>query len=259
MNKNILKYFLLILIIFITVPVSAQTRIVDNAGLLNAGEKEALTALINSISEKYNFDLVIVTEKNIGAATPMDYADDYFDYNDFGLGNDRDGCLFLQVKESREHWLSTSGRGIKIMNETAGKKLEDDAIKHLRKDNYYKAYNSFIVNWEKFLILDAKGRNYNFVQQWHLVIMIIVWAFAFGAGFLVVLSMKKSMNTALAQTQAAAYIVPGSLAFKVKKDTFLYSQVTKTARQTDVSSSGGMGGSHVGSSGRSHGGRGGKH
>jgi len=260
MLKNLLKYILLILIICLAVPAFAQTRIVDNAGLLNAGEKAALTSLIDSLSTKYDFDLVIVTEKSIGAVMPMDYADDYFDYNDFGLGQDRDGCLFLQVTESRDLRFSTSGRGINVLNRAALNKLEADAVKYLREGNVYDAYNSFLHNWEKFLILDEKGRRYNFIEQWNIVIMIIAWAVALGIGFIVVLVWKKGMNTALAQTQAAAYVVPGSLSFNVKKDTFLYSTVTKTARETDNSSAGGGGGrSHTSSSGRSHGGGGGKY
>ena len=259
MKKILLKYILLITIICFAIPAFAQTRIVDNAGLLNESEKAALTSLIDSISTKYNFDLVIVTEKSIGTVMPMDYADDFFDYNGYGLGQDRDGCLFLQVTESRDYWFGTSGRGIKIMNETAGRKLESDAVKHLSSGSAYQAYNSFLINWENFLSLDAKGRRYNFIQQWNIVIMIIAWAVALGIGFIVVLVWKKGMNTALAQTQAAAYVVPGSLSFKVKKDTFLYSTVTKTARETSSTSSGGGGRSHTSSSGRSHGGRGGKY
>ena len=49
MIKNVLKYYLFISIMLLAVPSFAQTRIVDNAGLLNAGEKSALTSLIDSI------------------------------------------------------------------------------------------------------------------------------------------------------------------------------------------------------------------
>ena len=190
---------------------------------------------------------------------PVDYADDFFDYNGYGLGQDRDGCLFLQVTGDRDYWFSTSGRGINVLNRAAFNKLEADAVKHLREGNAYQAYNSFLVNWEKFLALDVKGRRYNFIEQWNIVIMIIAWAVAFGIGFIVVLVWKKGMNTVFAQTQAGAYVVPGSLTFNIKKDTFLYSTVSRTARETDTGSSGGGGRSHTSSSGRSHGGGGGKY
>ena len=256
MKKNLFKFLILISILFLAVPAFAQTRIVDNAGLLSADEKNNLTALVDSISVKYNFDLIIVTEKNISDSNPSAYANNFFDENSYGQGQDKSGCLFLHVIGSRDYWFSTSGRGIKILNDTAGNKLEADAIKYLRDGSNYEAYKSFIVNWEKFLALDAKGKHYNFIHQWNAVLMVIAWIAAFLIGIIVIMVWKKGMNAVIAQTQADAYTVPGSLAFKVKKDTFLYSRVTKTERQTDNNS--GSRGSFRSSSG-SHGGRGGRY
>jgi len=258
---------------------SVEERVVDRAGLLYPGQKETLMDRLNSLSGQYNFDLVIVTETSIGDASPRDYADDFFDYNDFGFGSlrdtrsfdykaledyngsttGRDGCLFLIVAGTRDYWISTSGRGIDLLNPTAFDKLESDALKSLREDNYYAAFNSFLDNWEKFLILETKARSYSFLERWNIVVVLIVWLIAIITGFIVVHVWKRGMDTAFLQTQADSYVVSGSLAFDAKTDRFLFSTVTKTARQTEqrsFSSSGG--GSHMGSSGRSHGGGGGR-
>jgi len=257
MKTKLLKLCLPLLILFLAVPAFGRERIVDAAGLLSAEEKENLLKLADSISTAYDFDLVIVTEKSIGSAEPMDYADDFFDDNGYGLGTDRDGCLFLQVTRSRDFWFSTSGRGIKMLNQTAGDKLEADVVKFLKEDKPYEAYRAFFHAWETFLELDAKGRSYNFFHQWNMVLVSIAWLVALATGFIIVQIWKKGMNTALPQTHAAGYIIPGSLAFSEKKDIFLYSRVLKTKRQK--SSSSGGGGSHRSSSGRSHGGRGGRY
>ena len=254
-NQSVIFGFLLIF--FTTVSSFAKERIIDNAGLLNSEEKISLAELADNIASTYNFDLVIVTEKNIGNVKPVDYADDFFDYNGYGLGEDRDGCLFLQVTRSRDYWFSTSGRGIEILNSSAFKKLEADTVKFLSNDEPYNAYRAFLLDWDKFLSLDASGRHYNFFQQWNTVLVAIAWLLAFGIGSIIVLIWKKQMNTALAQTHATAYMVPGSFGFSEKKDRFLYSRVTKTERPRESSSSGG--GSHTSSSGRSHGGGGGKY
>jgi len=254
-------FILLFLFLLSTLPLFSQNsvryRVVDNAGLLSSYEKNSLMARLDSLSERYNLDLVIVTEHSIGTARPMDYADDFFDYNGYGLGLDRDGCLFLIVTGSRDYWFSTSGRAIKLLNSTAFKKLESDAVKYLKNDNYYAAFNTYPENWELFLNLEAKGRSYNFFYRWNTVLLIIVWLIALAIGFIVVQVWKSSMNTALRQTQADAYMVAGSLDFNVKTDKFLYSVVTKSERSDDSSSSGG--GSHTSSSGRSHGGGGGRY
>jgi len=238
----------------------AQIRVVDNAGLLSGSDKADLERRMAEIASKYNFDLVIVTENNIGSARPMDYADDFFDYNGYGLGEDRDGCLLLQVTEARDYWFSTSGRGMKILNDAAGGKLESDVFKFLSNDDTAGAYRAFISAWEMFLALDAKGRSYNFFHQWNAVLVVIAWVLSFLIGLIVVQSWKAQMNTALPKKNAAPYVVPGSLAFTVQQERFLYSTVTKTQRAESSSSSGsGRGGTHVSSSGRSHGGRGGKY
>ena len=229
----------------------AQERIIDNAGVLSAIQKTALNSRINSISSKYNFDLVILTEKSVSDNISLiDYADEFFYNNGYGQGQNRDGSLFLQVTDSRDYCISNTGRGIKILNDYAFNKLESDMLKFLRSNNNYDAYNSFLSNWEEFLLLNTKwGRNYNFFYRWNIVLVIISWLIAFAIGAIVVASWKSKMNTAIAKTQASAYIVPGSLEFKVKNDTFLYSAVTKSARPENNSGAGGR--TLTSSSGRS--------
>ena len=246
--------FLMILFLAVSIPAFARDRIVDNAGLLSADEKASLTKTADFLSTAYNFDLVVVTEKSIGSKEAMEYADDFFDNNGYGLGENRDGCLFLQVTGSRDNWFSTSGRGIGILNFAAFGKLEADTVKHLKAGNPYEAYRAFFQNWEEFLILNARGRHYNIFRRWNIVITGTVWLVALLIGFVIVQIWKKGMNKAFPQTQAAAYVVADSLVFKEKRDRFLYSTVTKTKRETKSS-----GGSHTSSSGRSHGGGGGKY
>ena len=248
---------LAVLIIFFSAPLFARDRIVDKAGLLGGTEKAELEEMAELIASSYNFDLVIVTEKTIGGAEPADYADDFFDNNGYGSGEDRDGSLLLQVTGSRDYAFSHSGRGIKIMNSSAEDRLEADVVSFLGKNDPAGAYRAFIAAWEEFLVLDAKGRSYNFFHEWNTPLVVAAWIIAFIIGFLIVQSWKMKMNTALPQTQAAAYVVPGSLSFTRQSDRFLYSTVTKTKKQKPPSSS--SGGIRTSSSGRSHSGRSGKY
>jgi len=259
MKTKVFKFCLPLLIVFCTPAVFTQERIIDNAGLISLQEKANLLAVIASAASTYNFDLVIVTEKNIGASDPMKYADDFFDKNGYGLGQNRDGCLFLLVTESRDYWFSTSGRGIKILTSAAGDKLENSVVKLLGEGGFYMAFLTFLLDWGEFLALDAKGRSYNFFYQWNAVLVSIAWVLALAIGFIIVQVWKNKMDTTLGQSQAEAYMVPGSLAFREKKDSFLYCIITKTKLQTQGSSSGSGKGVHTGSSGSSHGGRGGRY
>jgi uncharacterized protein len=252
------KLFLLFMaMLIISAPLFAKSRVVDSAGLLSAAEAASLQGLADNISVTFNFDLVIVTENDIGNARPGEYADNFFENNGYGFGEDRDGCLFLVVMGTRDYWFSTTGRGIRILRDAAADKLEKDTVSSLSNGDYYNAFAAFLNDWDEFLGLDAKGRHYNVFYKYNLIMVSVSWLVSLGIGFLIVGIWKKGMNTALPQTQAAAYVVPGSLSFAVQQDQFLYSHVSKTARASDSGSSGG-GGIHTSSSGMSHGGRGGK-
>jgi len=248
--------------------VPARNRIIDNAGLIKASEIENIKKSLDKIASVYDFELVIVTEKSIGNKDPVAYADDFFDYNGYGIttdrsGSDRDGCLFLIVMGSgvegeRDYCFSTSGRGIRLFDyqKAAADKLEKSVVKRLKEEDWAGAFLAFIGNWEEFLDLDTKGRSYNFFYKWDLILIIVSIILSFIAGSIIVNRWKRDMDTAIAKTEADIYIVPGSLSFTKQQDNFLYSRVTKTERPK--SSSGSGGGIHTSSSGRSHGGRSGK-
>ena len=253
MKKNIFVFLLVLLFLFLSLPLFAQKRVIDNAGLLTDSEVSELTGLMTNLALTYNFDLVILTETSIGSASPMDYADDYYDYNGF-MG--RDGCLLLQVTGTRDYWFSTAGRGEKILNSTAFKKLESDVVGFLRNNDPAGAYRVFISDWEKFLALDAEGKSYNFVAAHALWFYIGAWVISLIIALVAVGAMKAKLNTVHPKTEADSFIIPGSLAFTLRQDSFLYSAVTKT-RKSDSSSS--SGGSHTSSSGSSHGGGGGRY
>ena len=258
MKSKLFLIFVLLTLIFFSASLNAQNRFVDNAGLLSPSQASEIREMLDNISEAYNFDLVIVTEIDIGNISAMNYADDFFDYNGYGFGEEYDGCLFLQVINSRDFFFSTSGRGIRMMNNSALTALEDAVIKHLREDDYYQAYRAYVNRMEVYLELDAQGKTYSSFHNNYGIMVVIAWIISILAGIFIVSGWKKSMNTALPKTEASPYIIPGTLAFSDSRDRFLYSRVAKTAIPKNTSS-GGSGGSRIGSSGRSHGGRGGKY
>jgi uncharacterized protein len=145
------------------------------------------------------------------------------------------------------------------LNPSAFSKLESDTGKYLGKDDYYAAFRAFVLAWDKFLKLDEKGRSYNFFYRYNLILLLIAWLVAFVIGLIVVSTWKHGMNTAMPKTQAESYIIPESLNFATKKDSFLFSKVEKTKRDTQSSvSASGSRRAHISSSGRTHGGGGGR-
>jgi uncharacterized protein len=226
-------------------------RIIDNAGLLSMAEKTSLGKLMEEIASNYNFDLIILTEKSIGTDA-IDYSWNFLDAESLG-GETWDGCLLLQSTGERDYAFTASGRGSKILNSSAYNKLEKDVVAFLRQDDNAGAYEAFIDNWKKFLVLESKGRSYNFLceKEAHSILLLVAWLTAFLIGLLAVHAMKAKMNTALSAKEADTYMVPNSLILTQQHDKFLYSTVTKTKRQTSPSSLSGGSRSSGGRSSRS--------
>ena len=76
--------------------------LVDNAGLLTEEESNALLNKLEDISQKYENEVGIVTVNSLEGKTAEAYADDYYDYNGYGYGENDDGLLLLISMGERE-------------------------------------------------------------------------------------------------------------------------------------------------------------
>ena len=84
MKKMISLLAILLVLTTIILPASAASpRLADEAGLLSGPECTAIEKQLDALSGQYGVDVVIVTAETTGSKTPMEYADDYFDYNDY--------------------------------------------------------------------------------------------------------------------------------------------------------------------------------
>jgi len=141
---------------------SGKSRLVDNSVLLSSDEAQNLKETLDRISKSYNFDIVIVTENSIGEVEPKDYAEEFYNLMGYGFGEEKDGCLFLQITESRDYRFSTYGRAVNIFTNDAFDKMMTNVREHLRNNNYNEAYLAIANNCEKFLALDAKGKTFRY-------------------------------------------------------------------------------------------------
>lgn len=230
-----IKLFLLLLIIFaVSAPLFGLDRVMDFAGLLSAAEAANLKELLDKTSLAYDFDMVVVSVRQTGNTEPMDFAAGFFNSNGYGLGENRDGCLLLVVTDMKVFWFGTSGKGKKILTSSASKKLEKETYGSLQNGNFYDAFVAYTRGWEELLILDAKGRTYNFLYKYNLVFVILAWVVSLVTGLIIVGVWKKGMDTAIPKKQAVSYITPGSLSFAVQQEKFIYSIVTKIERGSDL-------------------------
>lgn len=280
-----------------TIPESRQRPLlVDDAELLTDGEEQTLNEKLEEISARNKTDVAIVTVRSLQGASPMEFADDFYDYNGYGQGEERDGVLLLLSMEERDWWLTTTGYGITAVTDEARDYImnEEGVLFCFGAEDYYGGFTIFAEKCDEYISLAKAGTpfvpdydaeygdgyysyevdNYVPLNNYHsggaslpnyIFAAVIALALGFLIAFIVMKSVASNLKTVAKKASANDYLVNGSLKITKSSDIYLYSNIAKTPRPQSDSPSGsnmhgGSGGSsiHVSSSGTSHGGGGGK-
>ncbi len=250
MKKRIIS-LLLCLLLLSALPLcafAASPYVVDNAYLLDETEEAIITSQCQSIRNKYGMDLVFLTVDSLGGTPAWSYADDYYDSH----GYSPNGILVLIAMAEREWYISTSGTAIRALSDRDLDALGEYMALFLSDGNYYGAFYAFAEEAPRYFGEEGGAS------------LSINWFLSLAAGAaiagIILLIMRSSMNTRKAQYGAGDYRVSGSFRLLSRSDLFLYSNISKIRRpqQNTNGSSGGHSSIHHSSSGRSHGGRGGK-
>lgn len=234
---------------------------VDDAQLLSDDEVYNLDTLLSQISQEHQFDIVIVTVQSCGNKTPQEYADDYYDYNGYGYGENHDGCLLLVSMDERDWHISTTGYGIYAITDAGIDFISSCFIDDLSAGNYFDAFSTFACEVEDFINQADSGDPYDYDTMpepdggLYTLKGILYGAIAgLIIALIVVTCLKSKMKTVRHKADANDYLVAGSFVLTNKDSRHVNTHVSKTRRET---SSGGSS-THTGSSGTSHGGGGGK-
>ena len=118
--------------------------LVDEAGLLTEEESSALLNKLEDISRRYENEVGIVTVNSLEGKTAEAYADDYYDYNGYGYGENDDGLLLLISMGEREWAISTYGYSHTTAFTDAGLEyIRGEFQSKLSSGEYAKAFNCF--------------------------------------------------------------------------------------------------------------------
>lgn len=265
----------LVLVLGLSLPAFAENdwpKIMDEAGLLTTEETEALEQRAQQMAETYGMDVVIVTCGSLDGKTATEYADDYFDYNGYGLGDYGSGTLLLVSMDERAWAISTKGAAIRAVTDWGNEQLQDAMLSDLSGGYYADAFQSYLDKLEElyssYVNQGGDDSDYNGdngdaggSSLWYYIrsklsflrILLCVGIAAVVSG-ITVASMAKSMNSARGKRQARDYVVKDSFHLSQSRDRFLYSTVTKTRRAQDNDHDSGGSSTHVSSSGSTHGG-----
>lgn len=266
----IFTLILLMLSIATVFAAKERSRLVDKADLLSDSEEAELLGILDEISERQQVDIVVVTKKSLNGKTPMESADDFYDKKGYGFGEDKDGILFLISMEERDWYISTAGFGITAVTDAGREYMSGQFLEYLSEGEYAAAFTTFAGLCDDFITQARTGEPYDidhlpkepFEPVWTLITVLSV-------GFVISLIttgiMKGRLKSVYSRSEADSYVKNGSMKLTKTKDLFLYSHVERREKPKDNGNDshpkpGQSGGSktHVSSSGKTHGGGGGK-
>ena len=237
-------------------------RLVDDADLLDTSEEEELENELDEISERQQFDVVVVTVNSLEGKTPQDYADDFYDYNGYGYGSDHDGVLLLVSMEDRDWYMSTTGYGITAITDAGREYISDQFVSYLSDGEYLKAFETYAKLCDEFVTQADTGEAYdsgNMPKGEYAWVLYLGIAIPVGLliALIIVECMRRQLKSVRMQNSAANYVKKGTMVIDGKYSHFLYAQTTRRKKPEPSTSSSGSS-THVSSSGTTHGGGGGK-
>lgn len=224
------------------------SRVVDEADLLNGDEEAELLEIVDEISERHQFDVVVVTMNSLNGEDIQYYAADYYDYNGYGMGDNYDGAMFIMSMEEREWFILTTGYGIDVLEDYEIDSIGEKMVSDL-SDGYY--FDAFITFAEEVDYEVEYG-----VQEPTPSILLSIAA-GLVLGLIPAFIIRGKLKSVKMQTSAGGYVNKAGRKITAKQDIFLYHTVNRTPRSDENRSGGGGSTTFRGSSGRSHGGRGG--
>lgn len=219
-----------------------RQAVIDELGYLSTSEISKLDEMIKGIRVDRQLDVVILITDDVEGKTSRDFADDFYDYGGYGIGSSADGLLYLINMSEREVWISTTGKAIQLFSDSEINKMVNRSTALLGDALYFEASQRFLED----------VRTYS-----NTGIVTIFNPIYIGIALFVSIALTIALSASSRgkkEVHISTYENPESFVITRQEDVFKYERTTKTKIET---SSGGSS-THKGSSGRSHGGGGGR-
>lgn len=175
-----ISFFLLLVLLTISLPVTfaaALPHVVDEANLLTSHELQSLSQQAETIGDRYQVDVVILTVVSLEGKDPESYADDYYDQRGYGLGSDRSGILLLISTESRDWAISTCGQAITWVTDQDLERLEKALLPSLAQNRYSTAFQNYLQALDQILSAPLPEKT---TFTWELVLRTLLWSLLLG-------------------------------------------------------------------------------
>lgn len=244
--------------VLLTPSVNANEKIYDFAELLTEEEEKQLYDKVKEFIANTNLDLAIVTINTNVKDSTQEYADDFYDYNDFSI----DGLAFVIDMQNRIFYISTAGKAMLYYDDYRIEYILSALDQEMYNHEYFNACNTLISQLTEYYNHGFSDKSDKYVvigtqiyrKTPYLLLSIIAVVSAI-IGTLILALRNKKIKLA---TNSNDYF--DNKSFEITKDTkeFISSNTSRVYIPPADSGGGGSsgGGFHSGSSGASHGGGG---
>lgn len=244
--------------VLLTPSVNANEKIYDFAELLTEEEEKQLYDKVKEFIANTNLDLAIVTINTNVKDSTQEYADDFYDYNDFSI----DGLAFVIDMQNRIFYISTAGKAMLYYDDYRIEYILSALDQEMYNHEYFNACNTLISqlteyynngfsdNADKYVVIGTQ-----IYRKTPYLLLSIIAVVSATIGTLILALRNKKIKLA---TNSNDYF--DNKSFEITKDTkeFISSNTSRVYIPPADSGGGGSsgGGFHSGSSGACHGGGG---
>ncbi len=223
------------------VPVDRTLSLVeDYADVLTDSEEADLLAKLESLGSANDIEVGVVTVDSYEGKDPQAFADDFYDYNGYGYGENDDGFIVVfntgEGDGNRNLAISTHGKGIDLLTDMEIDVIIEMMITPIKNGDFAGAFDNFVSECENAVDTSVS-----------LLAIPLAIAIGFGLAFLIVKIQASKLKTVVQKADAADYV--GNVVLTYQNDQFMYRNVTSSPKAKSDSSS-----THTSSSGRTHGG-----
>lgn len=223
------------------VPVDRTLSLVeDYADVLTDSEEADLLAKLESLGAANDIEVGVVTVDSYEGKDPQAFADDFYDYNGYGYGENDDGFIVVfntgEGDGNRNIAISTHGKGIDLLTDMEIDVIIEMMITPIKNGDFAGAFDNFVSECENAVDTSVS-----------LLAIPLAIAIGFGLAFLIVKIQASKLKTVVQKADAADYV--GNVVLTYQNDQFMYRNVTSSPKAKSDSSS-----THTSSSGRTHGG-----
>ena len=246
------KFFAFVTFIFIMnfATTFAAQSIIDMQNLLTQNEIADLTKKIQQVEQKHQVKIGIEFLKNTHGQNLENTANSLLDKNFSGAQNG--GILLLVVMDTRKWYISTDYEMKQRISDINA--LSNSFLSKLSDGDYYGACSSYIDGVDKSLTYyEQNGAAYDSSAEFDPLAAIVAFFLAIIAAAMFRSALIGSMSNVHQATGAADYLKRDSVKINEKRDTFLFTNVSRRRKSRGSSSSSGRssggGGSHGGGGG----------